>query len=336
MKVDVIASGSRTPARRMTHIIVGPAPDWNGVKYAAQALIPPAMIMSDSRTPGCTCRATTHSRVPPPAQSIDARPSPTTIQPQWRCSSARATAWTFSPYTASTTTTPASEMMAKSSRPRRSRRGVRARAIGGRNWGGSGLGARCSGVAGAQTPSPYTPAPISLQGYAPLTRPRDHPQRAAAQSQGHHRRAAAVRPHGRHRTVGVGQELARVRYPLRRRPAPLHRVALDVCQTVPRADAEAVGGRHRGHFSGGRHRAEEPHDEQPLDGRHGYGDLRLPAAPVGTHRHSALREMRERREGRHRPGGGGCTDCGLRIADCEFDGSDSERTIRNPKSAIRN
>src|SRR5438034_550386 len=156
MKVDVIASGSRTPARRMTHIIVGPAPDWNGVKYAAQALIPPAMIMSDSRTPGCTCRASSH-----------------------------------------------------------------------------------------------TPAPISLEGYAPLTRPRDHPQRAAAQSQGHHRRAAAVRPHGRYRTVGVGQELAGVRYALRRGPAPLYRVALDVCQTVPRADAETVGGQHRGHVSGG-------------------------------------------------------------------------------------
>src|SRR5438309_1656341 len=64
MKVDVIASGSRTPARRITHIMVGPAPDWNGVRYAAHALIPPAMIMSFSRTPGWTCRATTHNRNP--------------------------------------------------------------------------------------------------------------------------------------------------------------------------------------------------------------------------------------------------------------------------------
>src|SRR3989449_4591770 len=143
MKVDVIASGSRTPDRRMTHIMVGPAPDWNGVRYAAQALIPPAMIMSFTRTPGCTCRATTHNRVPPPNQSMEASPSPTTIHPQWRCSSARATAWRFSPYTASTTTTPASEMMAKSSRPRRSRRGVRARAIGGAKYGGQVMGARC-------------------------------------------------------------------------------------------------------------------------------------------------------------------------------------------------
>jgi len=43
------------------------------------------MIMSFSRTPGCTWRATTHNRVPPPNQSIEASPSPTTIHPQWRC-----------------------------------------------------------------------------------------------------------------------------------------------------------------------------------------------------------------------------------------------------------
>src|SRR2546425_9610037 len=67
-----------------------------------------------------------------------------------------------------------------------------------------------------------------LWGYASLTRPRDHPQCAAAQSQRDHRRAAAVRPLGRHRAVGVRQELTGVRYPLRRGPTPLHRVALDV------------------------------------------------------------------------------------------------------------
>ena len=32
MKVDVIASGSRTPARRIVHIIMGAAPVWNGVR----------------------------------------------------------------------------------------------------------------------------------------------------------------------------------------------------------------------------------------------------------------------------------------------------------------
>src|SRR5216117_1139458 len=54
--------------------------------------------------------------------------------------------------------TPASEMMAKSSSPRRSRRGVRARAIGGETRGarGSGLGAR------ADLPAPRFPDPEPL------------------------------------------------------------------------------------------------------------------------------------------------------------------------------
>ncbi len=35
-----------------------------------------------------------------------------------------------------------------------------------------------------------------------------------------------------------------------------------------------------------------------------HGDLRLPAASLGPYRHPALREVRERRESRHRPRGG--------------------------------
>src|SRR3989442_1437952 len=177
--------------------------------------------------------------------------------------------------------TPASEMMAKSSSPRRSRRGVRARAIGGETRGarGSGLGARARL---ARAPIPRSRAPVMLWGYASLTRPRDHPQCAAAQSQGDHRRAAAVRPLGRHRAVGVRQELAGVRYPLRRGPTPLHRVALDVCQAVPRADAETAGRRDRGDLTGGRHRAEEPDDDQPLDRLDGHGGLRFLTAPPGA------------------------------------------------------
>src|SRR6266550_2641506 len=131
MKVDVIASGSRTPARRITHIMVGPAPDWNGVRYAAHALIPPAMIMSFSRTPGWTCRATTHNRNPPPIQSIEASPS-----------------------------------------PRRSRRGVRARAIGGETRGarGSGLGARARL---ARAPIPRFPDSEPLLCYGVMPRSPD-------------------------------------------------------------------------------------------------------------------------------------------------------------------
>src|SRR5881628_2122152 len=60
--------------------------------------------------------------------------------------------------------TPASEMMAKSSSPRRSRRGVRARAIGGETRGarGSGLGARARL---ARAPIPRFPDPEPLLFY---------------------------------------------------------------------------------------------------------------------------------------------------------------------------
>src|SRR5205809_4692074 len=65
--------------------------------------------------------------------------------------------------------TPASEMMAKSSSPRRSRRGVRARAIGGETRGarGSGLGAR------ADLPAPRFPDPEPLLSYGVMPRSPD-------------------------------------------------------------------------------------------------------------------------------------------------------------------
>src|SRR5438132_4442996 len=84
--------------------------------------------MSRQRTPGWTWRATTHSRVPPPNQSMDASASPRSNQRQRRPSSAAANAGRLLPYSRSPAT-PASEISANSSRPRRSRRGVRARAM---------------------------------------------------------------------------------------------------------------------------------------------------------------------------------------------------------------
>src|SRR3989449_866604 len=65
--------------------------------------------------------------------------------------------------------TPASEMMAKSSSPRRSRRGVRARAIGGETRGarGSGLGAR------ARLARPRFPDPEPLLCYGVMPRSPD-------------------------------------------------------------------------------------------------------------------------------------------------------------------
>src|SRR6185503_14672703 len=80
-KIEVTASGSGTPERRITHIDIGADPDWNGVRYDPQAPKPPARIMCLSLTPGCTCRAHTHSRRPPPTQSMEARTRPTATQP---------------------------------------------------------------------------------------------------------------------------------------------------------------------------------------------------------------------------------------------------------------
>src|SRR3989440_9210010 len=269
--------------------------------------MPPAITMSRQRTPGCTCRATTHSRVPPPNQSSDARASPTTSQPPRRWARAARNPSRSWPKNTRTTTTPRKEMTANSSRPRRSSRGVRARGMWGRKYGGSGFGARASGEA-SRVPSPEPRVPIILNGYAIIPRPRDHPQRAAAQSQGHHRGAAAAGAHGGHRPLGIGEELAGVRHAVRRRAAALHRVSLHICQAVPRADAQAAGGLHRRDLAGGRHRAEEPHHEQPVDGRYGYGDLRLSAPAVGADRYAVLRKVRPGGEGRHGAGGGGRTD----------------------------
>src|SRR6266566_992623 len=112
------------------------------------------MTMSRQRTPGCTCRATTQSRVPPPIQSIEARPKPRSSHPQRRCARAENTASRFSPNTTNTTATPMREMTAKSSRPRRRRRGVRARAMWGRRYWGSGPGARRSGRRHPHPPNP--------------------------------------------------------------------------------------------------------------------------------------------------------------------------------------
>src|SRR3989442_2317650 len=89
--------------------------------------------MSRSRTPGCTYRAPTHSRSPPPNQSSDARTRPTGAHSQCRCANGAIKTSTRSPKRTkeyvTRSATPQREMTANNSRPRRSSRGVRARAI---------------------------------------------------------------------------------------------------------------------------------------------------------------------------------------------------------------
>src|SRR5881628_4168931 len=315
MKVDVTASGRRTPPRFIVHIIIGPAPVWNGVRYAAQALMPPAITMSRSRTPGCTCRATTQSRVPPPIQSMDASPRPRSIHPQRRFARPERNPCRFSPKNTRTRRTPMSEMTANSSSPRRSRRGVRARGMDPRNYvppAGRGRGERGPVRGGPQgrTAPPGT-SPLSLlslcmlEGYVSVPQPGHHPQRAAAQSEGDYGRAAAARADRDHRSLRLGKELSRVRHALCRGTAALHRVALHLRQAVPRADAEAPGGQHRRHLARRGHRAEEPDHDEPLHGGHGDRDLRLPAPPVGPRGNALLREVRAGGEGGYRAAGGG-------------------------------
>ena len=57
---------------------------------------------------------------------------------------------------------------------------------------------------------------------------------------------------------------------------------------VPRHDAEAGRGSYRRTLAGYFHRAENDFEEPALDCRHGHGDLRLYAAPVGAGRHPLL------------------------------------------------
>ena len=83
-----------------------------------------------------------------------------------------------------------------------------------------------------------------------------HPRRTHAQPQEHRPRAAARPADRAHRTVGLGQVLARLRHDLRRGPTPLRRIAVGLRPAVPVDDGQARRGQHRGALAGHRHRAE--------------------------------------------------------------------------------
>ena len=130
-----------------------------------------------------------------------------------------------------------------------------------------------------------------------------------AQPQGHLARAAARRAGGDHGPVGLGQVEPRVRHDLRRGPAPLRGVAVGVRAAVPRPDGQARRRLDRGALAGDLDRPEDDLAQPALDGRHGHGDLRLPAAAVGARGQAPLPDLRpadRRPVGRadHRPGDG--------------------------------
>ena len=127
-----------------------------------------------------------------------------------------------------------------------------------------------------------------------------HSRRAHAQPEEHQPRAAAQPARRDHRAVGLGQELARVRHALRRRPAPLRRVAVGLRAPVPRADGEARRRPDRGPVAGDRDRAEGGEPQPALDRRHGHRDPRLPAPALRARRHALLPGARARARGADR------------------------------------
>ena len=131
-------------------------------------------------------------------------------------------------------------------------------------------------------------APVSSE----CVRPPGDPRGAGAQPPGR-LAGPAPRPPGRlHRPVGLGEVLAGLRHHLRRRPAPLRRVAVGLRPPVPGPDGQARRGLHRGAVPGHLHRPEVGLPEPPLDGRHHHRGLRLPAAALRPDRPAALPDLR--------------------------------------------
>ena len=126
----------------------------------------------------------------------------------------------------------------------------------------------------------------------------------------------------RDRPVRLGEVVARVRHDLRGGAAPLRRVALRVRAAVPADDGEARRRLDRRALAGDLDRPEDDLAQPALDGRHGDGDLRLPAPALRARRTAALPDLRpadrrpeprsDRRAGARAPGGdevhGRCAD----------------------------
>ena len=156
--------------------------------------------------------------------------------------------------------------------------------------------ARICSISGARRDTRFQTARLSLRPYgARLDRGA---RRTRSQPQEHRRRHPAAQAGGHHRSVRIGQVVARLRHDLRRRAAPVCRVAVRLRAPVPRADGEAGRRPDRRPVARHFHRAEDHRIEPAIDGRHGHRDLRLPAAALRQHRRPALPELRQ---GDHQP-----------------------------------
>ena len=120
------------------------------------------------------------------------------------------------------------------------------------------------------------------------TRSDPHPQRARAQPQEHRRRDSARPLHRRDRRVGQRQEHARLRHPVRRRPAPLPRIAQRVRAAVRAARVAPRRRRDLRHSADGRDRAAHEPRRPQEHGRDADRDLPLPAPALRQARHAAL------------------------------------------------
>ena len=135
------------------------------------------------------------------------------------------------------------------------------------------------------------------------TRRSRRSRRPHAQPQEYRSDAAARQADHRHRCQRVGEVVAGLRHDLRRRAAPLRRVALGLRAAVSRADGEAGRRSHRRHFAGDCDPAEEQRPQSAVDRRDDDGDSRLHAAAVCPRRADVLPQLREGSRPRNRGGG---------------------------------
>ena len=143
---------------------------------------------------------------------------------------------------------------------------------------------------------------VHLRRTAPLAAPhrRPHPQ-----PQGHLLRHPA-RPSDRgHRPLGRRQVLARLRHPLRRRPAPLRRVDVDLRPAVPPAAGAPAGRRPRARAARCRARGRQPGPQRPLHGRHDHRGARRAAPALRLPRRGPVRRRLRPDARLHRRVGGG-------------------------------
>ena len=100
--------------------------------------------------------------------------------------------------------------------------------------------------------------------------------------------------------LGLRQVVARVRHALRRRPAPLRRIAVGLRAPVPAAHGEARRRSDRRALAGDLDRAESDQPQSALDRRHRHRNPRLPAAALRAHRRPALPRARHPARGAKR------------------------------------